>query len=183
MLEELLAHEQVTETCVLRSRVGFMALHGGIEEGTAELATRAAARAGASLYTVVVGDGLWWHVPSIHFDPEQSLQLAEFLDHVEVVLSLHGYGRKDLKATVLLGGAHRSLARAVAHQLRAHTELSVMSDIADIPPGLRGLHPANPVNLATHGGVQIELPPSARNGAVAAGVTKALIAAAFSVGG
>lgn len=182
MLNELLAHEQVTETCILRSRVGFMALHGGIEEGTAELAARAADRAGASLYTVTVGDGLWWHVPSIHFDPTVSDLLNQFLNHVDVVFSLHGYGRKELGATVLLGGGHRSLADTLADQLQKHTDLATISDVDEIPAGLRGLHPANPVNLPNGGGVQIELPPSARNGTVGAGVTRALVAAAAVAG-
>jgi len=158
-----------------------MALRGGIEEGTAELATRAADRAEASLYTVTVGDGLWWHVPSTQFDPAASDRLAQFLDHVQVVFSLHGYGRKELGATVLLGGGHRSLAENLADQFRVHTELAVIANLDEIPAGLRGLHPANPVNLPHQGGVQIELPPSARNGTVGTGVTRALVAAAAAV--
>ena len=35
---ELLAHPDVVEELVLRSPVGFLALHGGLEPGTAEIA-------------------------------------------------------------------------------------------------------------------------------------------------
>lgn len=38
----------------------------------------------------------------------------------------------------------------------------VVTELADIPPELRGLHRSNPVNLPPRHGVQIELPPSAR---------------------
>ena len=38
----------------------------------------------------------------------------------------------------------------------------MVSDLALIPPEFRGLHPANPVNRPPAGGVQVELPPSAR---------------------
>ena len=37
-----------------------------------------------------------------------------------------------------------------------------MTELDDIPRELRGLHPANPVNLPRHGGVQLELPPRVR---------------------
>jgi phage replication-related protein YjqB (UPF0714/DUF867 family) len=38
----------------------------------------------------------------------------------------------------------------------------VVNDLSLIPVELRGLHPANPVNRPPAGGVQLELPPSAR---------------------
>ena len=53
MLDQLLATSGVDERFVARSRVGFCALHGGLEEGTAEIAGEAAERAGASFYAVV----------------------------------------------------------------------------------------------------------------------------------
>ena len=34
----------------------------------------------------------------------------EFLDHVDVVVSVHGYSRSDLRMAVLVGGANRDLA-------------------------------------------------------------------------
>lgn len=178
MLAELLDHDAVTETCHIRGRIGFMALHGGIEEGTAELAAAAADTADASLYSVVVGEGLWWHVPSTKFDPQESHGLAKFVSHVDVALSLHGYGRRALGATVLLGGRNRAAAQLVATSLRSYTDLAVIDDLNEIPPGLKGLHARNPVNLPSQQGVQIELPPSARNGSVGGGVLTALSNAA-----
>jgi phage replication-related protein YjqB (UPF0714/DUF867 family) len=38
----------------------------------------------------------------------------------------------------------------------------VVTDLQDIPPELRGLHPRNPVNLVRRGGAQLELPPRVR---------------------
>lgn len=178
MLAELLDHDEVTETCRLAGSVGFMALHGGIEEGTAEIATAAAESCGASLYAVRVGSGLWWHVPSTRFDPQESDALAGFVNHVNVVISIHGYGRDELGATVLLGGSNRELAGTQAARLRELTDLAVIDDLDRIPEGLRGLHPANPVNLPKRGGVQVELPPSARRGDTGTQVVTALAAAA-----
>src|SRR6516165_7751362 len=60
---ELLAHPEVQEHLVLGSPVGFLALHGGLEPGTAEIAAEAAARTGASCYAVVQPDHLKHHVP------------------------------------------------------------------------------------------------------------------------
>ena len=53
---ELLAHPDVVEEQVLASPVGFLALHGGLEPGTAEIAREAARRAGASCYAIVQPD-------------------------------------------------------------------------------------------------------------------------------
>src|SRR5690606_39793265 len=62
---ELLAHPGVEEQVELRSRFGFLAIHGGsLERGTAEVADAAAEQAGASLYAVRQPDDLRWHVPS-----------------------------------------------------------------------------------------------------------------------
>lgn len=176
MLDELLAHDEVTETCVLRSRVGFMALHAGLEEGTGELAAAAADANGGSLYEVQVGSGLWWHVPSTRFHPRHSEALESFLRHVEVVFSIHGYGRRRLGPTILLGGSNRQLADDLARSLRSHTDLHVITDLHSIPRGLRGTHPDNPVNLPRRGGVQVELPPSARNGRARAAIADAMVA-------
>src|SRR6266576_6472167 len=64
MLDQLLASPGVAERLVTGSRFGFCALHGGLEQGTAEIAEAAASTSGASLYTVVQPDNLRWHVPS-----------------------------------------------------------------------------------------------------------------------
>ena len=48
MLDELLATIGVEERMVAGSRFGLCALHGGLEQGTAEIAEAAAEAAGAS---------------------------------------------------------------------------------------------------------------------------------------
>ena len=92
MLDQLLATPGVREQCVLGSRFGFLALHGGLEAGTAEIARAAAVASNASIYAVVQPDDVRWHVPSHAFDPAHSCALVEFLAHVEQVVSVHGFG-------------------------------------------------------------------------------------------
>ena len=164
----LLAEPGVTEAVELRpglgTRVGVMAFHGGsLEVGTDLIATAAADRAGASAYTVTQPDDLSWHVPSKLVDPAQSLPLAGFLQHVDSVVTVHGYGRPDRYTTVLLGGRNRELAAHVAARLEeALPDYRVEDDLEAIPIELRGLHPDNPVNRPRHAGVQVELPPRVR---------------------
>jgi phage replication-related protein YjqB (UPF0714/DUF867 family) len=167
MFDQLLATPGVEERYALRSRVGFCALHGGLEEGTAEIAARAATAAGASLYAVVQPASLRWHVPSHRYDPHQSSGLARFLAHVDVVLSIHGFGglrgHDDRWITALLGGSNRDLATTTAQRLRdALPQYRWLDDLDAIPQHLRGVHRANPVNRPSNGGVQIELPPRVR---------------------
>ena len=162
---ELLAHEGVEEEVVLRSRFGFLAFHGGnLEVGTDVVAARAAGAAGASLYAVRQPEGLRWHVPSIEFTPDESEALGAFLDHVDVAVALHGYGRDGMWTTLLAGGTHRELAAHVAGHLRtALPGYEVVDDLEAIPAELRGVHRANPVNRCRDGGVQLELPPRVRS--------------------
>lgn len=164
MFAELLAHPGVTERVELRSRFGFMAFHGGsLERGTAEIAARASDRADASLYTVEQPDDFRWHLPSHLVDPEGSRGLASFLDHVDYVVSIHGFGRYGFWTTLLLGGRDRALAARIGPVLRAGlVGFEVVDDLEAIPAPLRGLHPENPVNCARRGGVQLELPPRVR---------------------
>lgn len=167
MLEELLDHDGVEEHCVLRSRVGLMAFHGGnLERGTDVIASAAATRAGASLYMVVQPPDLRWHVPSLEFRPERSPALARFVDHVDVAIAIHGYGRQDMWTTLLLGGRNREVARRLGGELRTTLgdSFTVIDELPDIPQELRGVHPRNPVNLPRLGGVQLELPPRVRSG-------------------
>src|SRR5918994_1463776 len=111
VLGDLLATPGVEELCELGSRFGFMALHGGnLERGTDTIARAAADRAGASLYAVVQPPDLRWHVPSVAYDPKDSPCLATFLAHVDTVVTVHGYGREGLWATLLVGGRNRPLA-------------------------------------------------------------------------
>jgi phage replication-related protein YjqB (UPF0714/DUF867 family) len=161
---DLLAHPGVTERVELRSQFGFMAIHGGsLERGTAEIATRAAERSGASLYTVVQPEDFRWHLPSHLVIPDCSPALAGFLDHVDHVVSIHGYGRDGYWTRLLLGGRDRDLAARVGPVLRDGLEgYEIVDDLDAIPSPLRGLHPENPVNRSRRGGVQLELPPRVR---------------------
>lgn len=167
MLAELLAHPGVEEECVLRSRFGFLAFHGGnLERGTDLIAAEAAVAAGASLYAVRQPPDLRWHVPSVAFDPRSSPALASFLDHVDVAVAVHGYGRDGMWTTLLLGGRNRALAGALAAELRfgLGDAFHVEDDLDAIPTELRGVHRRNPVNRPRDAGVQLELPPRVRHG-------------------
>lgn len=161
---ELLAMTGVQEICELRGRIGFMAYHGGsLEEQTDVIAHHAAARSGASYYAVLQPGDLQWHIPSHKVTPASSSQLKNFIDHVDTVITIHGFGRQDHFTSVLLGGQNRDLAEHVAGHLRPRLpEYSIVTDLDRIPKDLRGLHPANPVNLPAQQGVQIELPPRIR---------------------
>jgi phage replication-related protein YjqB (UPF0714/DUF867 family) len=168
VLADLLAHPGVVEEARLAGPVGVMAFHGGsLERGTDPIARAVAERCGASCYVVAQPDDLRWHVPSKHFDPAESPRLAAFLDHVEVAIALHGYGRDGLFTTLLAGGSNRRVASFLATELRPALDLpdtryDVVDDLGEIPVELRGLHPDNPVNRTRHGGVQLELPPRIR---------------------
>lgn len=161
---ELLATPGVEEHCVLRGTFGFMAYHGGaLEEMTDVIARGAADAAGASYYGVHQPRGMRTHISSTRVRPEESDQLTAFFEHVEVVVTVHGFGRRGLFASLLLGGLNRSLADHVAGHLRPRLPAyDVVTDLDRIPPQLRGQHALNPVNLARSGGVQIELPPRVR---------------------
>jgi phage replication-related protein YjqB (UPF0714/DUF867 family) len=163
VLGELLQEPGVVEDLDLGSRVGFLAIHGGLEPGTAEVAQAAARGAGASYYTVQQPDDLKWHIPTHTIDPGEAPRLAAFLDHVDVVVSVHGYWRADLRMAVLVGGANRELAAELGPLLRdALPEYEIVDDLDAIPVDLRGVHPANLVNLPRGGGVQLELPHPVR---------------------
>lgn len=160
----LLAAPGVEEVSELRGRVGFMAYHGGaLEAMTDVIAGRAAERSGASLYAVIQPDGMREHLPSIKVRPDESDRLAEFVDHVDIVITVHGFGRRGLFGSLLLGGGNRTFADHVGHALRSSLPAyDILTDLDTIPKQLRGLHPDNPVNLPRNGGVQIELPPRVR---------------------
>jgi phage replication-related protein YjqB (UPF0714/DUF867 family) len=160
----LLAQPGVEEVTELRGRVGFMAYHGGaLEAMTDVIARRAATRADASCYSVIQPAGMRDHLPSIKVNPDESAALATFVEHVDIVITVHGYGRRGLFGSLLLGGGNRPFAEHVGDALRRTLPAyDIRTDIDTIPQPLRGLHPANPVNLPRHGGVQIELPPRVR---------------------
>jgi phage replication-related protein YjqB (UPF0714/DUF867 family) len=161
---ELLAEPGVEEELRLGSRFGFMAFHGGsLEVGTDPIATAAAQASGASVYVVRQPPRLRWHVPSREYDPAASDALRRFLDHVEVALAVHGYGRAGRWTTLMAGGRNRRLAQQVAAAIEARLpDYDVVHELDAIPPELRGQNARNPVNRPLRAGVQLELPPRVR---------------------
>lgn len=163
-LAELLEVPGVAEESALRSRFGFMAIHGGsLEAMTDDVARRAAEAADGSYYGVLYPDTVDVHLASTAYGPADSEALADFLGHVDVVVSVHGFGRAGQWRSILLGGRNRVLAAHVGRHLAAALEdYDVVTDIDAIPAELRGLHARNPVNVPAAHGVQIELPPRVR---------------------
>lgn len=163
-LSQLLALPDIDEVVELSSTFGFMAIHGGgLESTTDVIAARAAASAGASYYGVLHPADVDHHLPSTAYQAHDSRGLARFLDHVDTVVSIHGYGRRNRWTQVLVGGSNRRLAEHVAAHLGPRLDgYEIVTDIDEIPPGLRGQHPDNPVNQTSGGGVQLELPPRIR---------------------
>jgi len=164
LFAELLAHPGVEEEVALRSKIGFLAFHGGsLERMTDVIAGEAAERADASAYLVRLPENFRWHIPSVQVRPEASTDLRDFLDHVDVAIALHGYGRVGFWTSLLAGGGNRELAGHLSHHLGQHLPgYEVVTDLDRIPSRLRGLHPKNPVNRPRQKGVQLELPPRVR---------------------
>ena len=162
-LAELLAVPGVEERLELAGPVGLLAFHGGLEGGTETVATAAAAQSAASLYAIVQPPTLRWHLPSHTVGAGASPALVRFLDHIEVAIAVHGYGRPSRPRDLLLGGGNRVLAAQLARSLRRHLpDWTVIDDLDEFPREMRGLHPDNPVNRCRGGGVQLELPPAVR---------------------
>jgi phage replication-related protein YjqB (UPF0714/DUF867 family) len=161
---DLLATTGVVEVMELRGPIGFMAYHGGaLEAMTDVIAVAAAERADASLYAVIQPEGMRDHLASTKVRPAESPALEAFLDRVDVVITIHGFGQRGLFGSLLLGGGNRPLAGHVGAVLRRWLPAyEVITELDAIPVQLRGLHPDNPVNLPRQGGVQIELPPRVR---------------------
>ncbi len=142
-----------------------MAYHGGaLEEMTDQIAGAAAERSGASYYAVTQpAEPEPLHIASARIDPAASAALEGFIDHVDLAITIHGFGRRGHFSSILIGGSNRSAADIVGGVITAHLPAyRVITDLDEIPAGLRGLHPRNPVNLPALGGVQIELPPRVR---------------------
>ncbi|MGY4648702.1 phage replication-related protein YjqB (UPF0714/DUF867 family)/gamma-glutamylcyclotransferase (GGCT)/AIG2-like uncharacterized protein YtfP [Mycobacterium sp. URHB0021] len=161
-LSELLAYPGVIEHATLRSTFGFLAIHGGgLEQMTDVIAERAAEAAGASVYVVRHPDHYPHHLSSALYNAEESDRLAEFLDHVDVAVSVHGYGRVGRSTELLAGGGNRELAEQLARYVVV-PGYRIVTDLDAIPRELRGLHPDNPVNRVRGGGTQLELTPRVR---------------------
>ena len=109
----------VEEICELRGPIGFMAYHGGhLEWMTDVIARRAADASGASLYAVVQPEGMREHFTSTTVDPAVSPRLAAFLEHVQIVVTVHGFGRRGMFGSMLLGGQNREFAEHVGAAIR-----------------------------------------------------------------
>ncbi len=161
-LSELLGNPAVHETSTLRSRFGFLAIHGGgLERMTDVIAERAAAAAGASVYVLHHPPHYPHHLASSRYRGDESAVLAAFLEHVDVAIAVHGYGRIGRSTQLLAGGRNRDLATHLAGHIAVPGH-QVVTDLDAIPRELRGLHPDNPVNVPREGGVQLELPPRVR---------------------
>lgn len=182
-LGTLLAEPGVDELLSLAGPVGFLALHGGGQDRvTDEIAAAAAARSGASLYAVVQPPTLRLHIPSYRYSPDESPRLRQFIDHVRIAISVHGYGvdgwRMDwrppgfestrlgqfhAREAFLVGGRNRERAADLAGRLRsALPGYEVWDDLDRIPPKASGQDLRNPVNLPAEGGVQLECPARVR---------------------
>lgn len=162
---DLLAQPGVHEEVEIRGRFGILAFHGGpVERVTSLIARRAAELAGATFYSIDQPAERPLHIPSTRFRPEESPAFAEVIDHVDVVCTVHGYGREMDKQHLLLGGQNRELASSLGTELtsRLHERFRVITDLEAIPKELRGVHRHNPVNLPRGKGVQLELPPGVR---------------------
>lgn len=184
-LAELLTLPGVREQCALRSTVGFLALHGGSQDrGTHEIASQAAEVAGASYYAIVQPSGARVHLTSRRHDPDHSERLRGFLQHIEIAISIHGFGRDafDLRFDpgrglviepygpalrgrqtgplrgIIVGGRNAELVDLTRRLWR---DRFTGYHAADERVRL-GFDPNNPVNLPRAHGVQIELPPGLR---------------------
>ncbi|WP_159025346.1 poly-gamma-glutamate hydrolase family protein [Streptomyces pluripotens] len=144
--------------------IGLLALHGSNEGGTGELADLIARRTGATSLVFTQPDVQRpVHLPSRRMAAEHCVLLRRFLDRVSLTVSLHGHMRPHAPRTVFLGGRNRAAALVLARELgELAPRFQAVTDLAAIPVALRGVHPRNPVNLTRLGGVQVELPLSAR---------------------
>ena len=184
-LTDVLSLPGVVEISSLRSDVGFMALHGGSQDrGTHEIASLAAERSGASYYAIVQPRGIRAHLTSRLHNPEHSERLRGFLAHVQIAISVHGFGRDSFALRIdptagivvepygpavrgrqtgplrgiIVGGRNAALVDAAR---RLFHDRFTGYHVADERIRL-GFDPNNPVNLPPSHGVQIELPPGLR---------------------
>jgi phage replication-related protein YjqB (UPF0714/DUF867 family) len=160
---ENLTRDGVREVLDVRGPIGIMAFHGGaLERVTDVIAGETARRTESSYYAVLHPDDSL-HVPSKFIDPAHSPKLSAFVDHVDVAIAIHGYGRHDAMFRVLLGGSNRALASHIGTFLApALPKYEIVTDLAAIPRELAGQHPDNPVNRVRSKGVQIEVPAALR---------------------
>ena len=108
MLDQLLATPGSRNASSRARRSGSARCTAGSSRAPRRSREAAAVASGASFYAVVQPDDLRWHVPSHSYDPALSDGLRAFLAHVDVVISVHGFGgvrdADDRWTTALLGG-------------------------------------------------------------------------------
>src|SRR5258708_13235080 len=97
------------------------------------IAEHAADAAGASVYLIRHPDRYPHHVSSARFVRDESARLAEFLDHVDVAVSLHGYGRIGRATQLLAGGGNRAPAPHPADHLEP-PRYPVRAHLPQLPP-------------------------------------------------
>lgn len=164
-LSALLSEPGIFEEIEIRSSFGICAIHGGgLERATEAVAREVAQKTNSSYYALIQPEGSRLHLSSKNFNPAESSKLNKFLQKIDTIISVHGYGKDDDFWAVLLGGSNRKLACHLAGSLREvlPEEYRVVDQIDQIPHPLRGVHPLNPVNYPINGGVQIEIPPGLR---------------------
>ena len=160
---------RVREERVLRSNVGFMALAWRIARPRHRPDRPTAAdEAGASYYAIIQPSWLRVHLTSRLHNPDDSAHLRSFLEHVDVAISVHGFGRDgfalwlDPDRGLIIepygpalrgnqkgrcGGSSWRAERELVEQLRAIFEKRFQGyHVADERVRL-GFHPDNPVNL------------------------------------
>jgi phage replication-related protein YjqB (UPF0714/DUF867 family) len=162
-----------------------LALHGGSQDrGSEQIARRAAQLAAASSYAIVYPPGLRVHLTSRLHNPDHSEHLRAFLEHVDVAISVHGFGRDGFALWfdpdqglivqpygpairgrqtgplrgIIVGGLNAPLVDAARELFqRRLASYHVAGERVRL-----GFHPDNPVNLPSAHGVQVELPPGLR---------------------
>ncbi|WP_225095117.1 poly-gamma-glutamate hydrolase family protein [Streptomyces sp. CoH27] len=147
-----------------RGDIGLLALHGSGEGGTAQLAGSVARRCGVTSLVFTQPDtAVPVHLPSPRMAVDHCALLHEFRSRVSLTVSLHGHLRQEAWHTLFLGGANRAASLVLARELAVlEPRFRIVTDLEEIPAGLRGLHARNPVNLTRLAGVQVELPLPAR---------------------
>ena len=152
MLDQLLATPGVQERCELGSSFGFLALHGGLEAGTAEIAQAAAVASNASIYTVVQPDDMRWHIPSHHVRPV-AVRRVGGVPRARRRGRVGARVRRACAATTTAGSPGCSAVPTVCSPARLAALLRDalpgyrwIDDLERIPSHLRGVHPDNPVN-------------------------------------
>ena len=81
----------------LRSSFGVCALHGGgLERATEAVARDVAKETNSSYYALIQPEGSRLHLSSKNFNPAESSKLNKFLQKIDTIISVHGYGKDEI---------------------------------------------------------------------------------------